>query len=80
MLQDIPVIVAQSKRFSPVKLALLPVADNIEQYSGEISKMAKLTSMLGVDVKIVCRRGEEAVADTVSQYFGRRIQVALSVD
>jgi hypothetical protein len=28
----------------------------------------------------VCRRGEEAFADTVSRIFGRRIQVALSVD
>jgi len=72
--------VVQTKRFKPVKLALLPIADNIDQYADEIDKMAKLTSQLGVDVKIVCRRGEEAFADTVSQIFGRRIQVALSVD
>lgn len=80
MLQDIPVVVVQSKKFSPVKLAILPVADNIEQYSDEIAKMARLTSKLGADVKLVCRRGEESLAGTVSQYFGRPIQVALSVD
>ncbi|MBO4771557.1 MAG: universal stress protein [Bacteroidales bacterium] len=80
VLQDIPVVVVQTKRFSPVKLALLPIADNIEQYSDEITKMAKLASQLGIDVKVVCRRGEEAFADTVSQLFGRRIQVALSID
>ncbi len=80
MLQDLPVIVAQSKRFSPIKLALIPVADKVEQYSAEITKMAQLTSRLDIDVKIVCRRGDESVADIVSHYFGRRIQVALSVD
>ena len=80
VLQDIPVVVVQTKRFKPVKLALLPIADNIERYANEIDKMAKLALLLGIDVKIVCRRGEEAFADTVSKIFGRRIQVALSVD
>ena len=80
VLQDIPVVVVQSKRFAPVKLALLPIADNIERYADEITQMARLTSLLGIEVKIVCRRGEEAFAETVSQYFGRQIEVALSVD
>jgi nucleotide-binding universal stress UspA family protein len=79
-LQDIPVVVVQSKRFSPVRLALLPVADCMEQYAGEISKMAAITSALGADVRVVCRRGEESLADSVSQYFGRKLSVALSVD
>lgn len=80
VLQDIPVVVVQSKKFMPIRLALLPVADNIEQYADEIAKMAHLTSILGVDVQLVCRRGEEEIAATVSQYFGRQIPVALSVD
>ncbi|MCR5454418.1 MAG: universal stress protein [Bacteroidales bacterium] len=80
VLQDVPVVVVQSKKFSPVRLALLPVADNMEQYADEIAKMAKLTSILGTEVQLVCRRGEEAIADTVSQYFEQPIKVALSVD
>ncbi len=78
--QDLPVIVVQSKRFSPVRVALLPVADSVGQYSGEIEKMAAITRMMGADVRLVCRRGEEYHAGEISDLFGRVLPVDLSVD
>jgi len=73
--QEIPVIVVQSKRFTPIRTILLPINESVEKHSAEIAKIARVTSILGAEVEVVCRNGDEDYMDFVERLFGRHLAI-----
>jgi len=73
---DIPIIVVQSKRFSPINYAILPV--EIPEFSADfLDRFSELANIMNTRVEFVCRHENREFCDSHLSRFNNSITTVL---